>query len=134
MANATTTNKVTEAMVLTAVRAMVENGVDFGTEVSAEDVIAYCDKKMAQAAAKAEKAKEKRAEKSAANDELKERIFALLTDEPMLVDDIVAAIGDEEVTKGKVVSRLTALVKEERVTKSEVKVEGSKGKKSAYSI
>lgn len=103
--------KITKAMVLEVVKANVEN-MTFTGDVTAEDVIAYVDTTLAQIANKAEKAKEKAAEKRAEGDTLKETVQAVLTGEFQTINDIAAQIEDEEVTKAKITARLTKLVNE----------------------
>ena len=77
--------------------------------------IAALDKKAADAKARAEKTK-------AANDELKDRIFALLIeDDFMTTPEIIAALGDEGLSTQKVGARLTKLKEAGLVEKEEVK-------------
>lgn len=114
--------KITEKMILTAIKEVAE-GIDFGAEVSATDVIAFCDKKIAQAAAKADKAKEKRAEKAAENDELIVKVQEALTDEFQTGQDIADAL---DITKGKVVNRLSKLVADGVAVKEQIKIGDTK--------
>lgn len=123
--------KVTRKEYFAAVRALVENIESVG-EYTADEVLAFIDNEVAKIDAKAAKAKEKAAEKKAETDALKDRVFEVITEEPQTVDAIVAAIGDEEVTKSKTVSRLTALAREGAVIKEEIKTE--KGKRVAYRL
>lgn len=123
--------KVTRKEYFAAVRALVENIESVG-EYTADEVLAFIDNEVAKIDAKAAKAKEKAAEKKAETDALKDRVLEVITEEPQTVDAIVAAIGDEEVTKSKVVSRLTALAKEGAVVKEETKTDA--GKRMAYKL
>lgn len=109
--------KITEAMILTQIKEVIGT-VEMSGEVTAEDVIAYCDKKMAQAAKKAEQAKAKRAEKAAENDELFDKVKNALTDEFQSGQDIADAL---EITKGKAVNRLSKLVAEGVAVKEQIK-------------
>ena len=85
----------------------------------------FCEKEIDSLAHKAAKAKERAAEKRAEGDELTERVFALVGNEPMILDDFVAQFDEsEEITKGKVQYRLGQLVKAGRVDKVQVAVEG----------
>lgn len=127
-------SKITKAMVLTAIKEADLTKVDFGAEVTAEDVVAYAEVTLAQLAAKAAKAKEKAAEKKAAADELQEKVATILTDELQSAEDIAAQIEGEDVTKGKVVNRLSKLIEAGVVVKEAVKVEGSKTKKMCYKL
>ena len=117
------TKKVTKKDVLAAVATLaadvtLENGVN----VTAEDIVTYCNVTVDQLNKKNEKAKERAAEKKAAGNELVNKIADMLTDEFQTIPAIVDALGDEEVTAGKVSARLTQLVKADRAHKSKVKV------------
>ena len=127
-------SKITKAMVLTAIKEADLTKVDFGAEVTAEDVVAYAEVTLAQLAAKAAKAKEKAAEKKAAADELQEKVAAVLTDELQSAEDIAAQVEGEDITKGKVVNRLSKLIEAGVEVKEAVKVEGSKTKKMCYKL
>ena len=116
-------SKITKAMVLTAIKEADLTKVDFGAEVT-----------LAQLAAKAAKAKEKAAEKKAAADELQEKVASVLTDELQPAEDIAAQIEGEDITKGKVVNRLSKLIEAGVAVKEAVKVEGSKTKKMCYKL
>lgn len=121
-------NNPTKKMVLEAVRKIAEDGVDFGAEVTANDVLVYVDTTIAQLEAKTEKAKERAAKKRAEGDELRDKIKDLLTDDYQTVADIVAQIDDPEITNAKVVARLTALCKAGTVEKTELKIDKRKVK------
>ena len=95
-------------------------------EFDREEMLEWCGKEIAALDAKNEKAKERAAEKRAAGDELQARIYALMGEEPMTINDIVAALGDEDLTPARVVARMKNLVKAEEVAKTAVKVEGRK--------
>ena len=103
-----------------------------------EDLIAFHEKQIAQLEAKAAKAKETAAKKRAENDKLCDAVEAALTDEATVIDEIVERVEFEgDVTRSKVVNRLTKLVKEGRAVKSEVSVKGEDGKSkkvSAYAL
>lgn len=85
------------------------------------------DKRAASAKARADKAK-------AEGDELRATIFALVTAEYQSADAITAQIGNEEVTKAKVVSRLSQLVDAGKVVKETLKNEDSKRKIVHYKL
>lgn len=129
------TTKVTKRQVLEALMVAIANEtvtLEDG-EVTVADVKEYCQTTIEQLDAKAAKAKEKAAEKKAANDELKGIVSGLLTDEFQTAETLVDRIGDAEVTKAKVVNRLAALVKEGVAVKEEVKQE-DKTKKMMYKL
>ena len=81
------------------------------------------------------KRKEKVDPRKAENAKLMEKIIEVLAEstEPMQIDPIVEALGIEGLTRQRVSSLCTLLVKDERITSEDVKVKG-KGKRKAYSI
>ena len=79
---------------------------------------------------KAEKNKERAAARKVAGDELRDMISSILTDDLQTADEIVEQINDEEVSKSKVIARLTQLVNLGEAVKEETKVEA--GKRMAY--
>ena len=122
--------KVTKAQILNAIKTVAE-GTDFGAEVSAADVIAYCDTTLEQMANKVAKDKARAAEKRA-NDTILTQVAEALTDEFQTVEAIVESINDEEVTKMKVVNRLTKLVADGKAVKDTVKAD--KATKAVYKL
>ena len=100
---------------------IVEESKDIETEISKEELLEFINKQVASIETKAEKAKEKAAEKKANGDELREVVQNVLTDEFQTIDAIVAQIEGEEVTKAKVTARLTALVNNGIAEKTDVK-------------
>lgn len=93
--------------------------------------IELLDKKTAAAQNRA-------AQKKAEGDELREKIFSMLsTTEFKTISDLHKAIDDPDVSPQKITSRLTQLVRLERVEKDMVSIEteGGKTKKaSAYRV
>ena len=89
---------------------------------SNDDVVTFCEKKIAALDKKAENAKVKAAEKKAAGDELRARVEGVLTDEWQTIAEVVAALDDEEVTASKVTYRLNALVDLGVAVKDETKI------------
>lgn len=129
--------RVTKKMMFEALRGLAESGSlhmpDFNEDITDDDVIAFCDKEIAALEAKAAKAKETAAKKKVETDELKDAVLAALTAEPQILADIAAATDS---TVGKIVSRLTALVLEGKVEKTQVTIgeTGAKRKVSAYRL
>lgn len=118
--------KITKKVVLEAIKAAAESGVEFGEVVSAADVVAFADTMIAQLDAKAAKAKEKAAEKKAEGDALRAAVEKVVGEEPATIDVITAAVkaeGFEDVTRSKVTARLTQLVKADMVHKIATKTE-----------
>lgn len=114
--------KLTKKDFYAALRTMVE-GVDAVGNIPADEVLAFIDKTVEQIDAKAAKAKEKAAEKKADGDTLRADVLAVITNEFQTADAITAALDNEEITKAKVVARLTQLVKAEEVVKEQMKVD-----------
>lgn len=110
-----------------------------GTEVSFSDeeraeMLEWCDKEIAALNAKNEKAKERAAEKRAAGDELRERVYAAIGDaaEPITVNGILEAMDDSSLTPAKITARTRQLVAAGVIEKQMVKVDGRK--LTAYTV
>ena len=122
-------NKITKKEYFGMIRTMIE-----GSGVENEDaLLAFIDKEVATLDARAEKAKERAAKKREESDELRAAILDLLSDTPQTGDDIVASLDKEDVTKAKVVARLTQLIKDGKATKEVVKTEDKK-KVTVYTV
>ena len=89
-----------------------------------EGMIAFATKEIASLDAKAEKAKERAAEKKAEGDALTEVVLDCLSDEfeaiAVIAERVAAQEGYEDVTLGKVQYRLGALARDGKATKGEV--------------
>lgn len=92
---------------------------------AATELVETIENEIAIGDRKAKKAAERAAAKKQAGDELRETVLNVLTSDLQGIDEIVEAIGDEEVTPGKVRARLTQLVDLGEVVKEMVKVEGT---------
>ena len=108
---------------------IVENS---NSEMKAE-LVDFITKQIESIDAKAAKAKEKAAEKRAEGDELRAAVKAVLTEELQTAETILSQIEGEELTKAKIVARLTQLVKNGEASKEEVKTEEGK-KVMAYRL
>lgn len=117
--------KITKKQVFEALIEVV-TGMDKVGSIDAEIVITTLETAVAQIDAKAAKAKEKAAEKKTAGDALRAEIEALLTDEFQTADAITEQVTAEDVTKSKVVSRLSQLVAAGVAVKEQVKVDDRK--------
>lgn len=91
--------------------------------VSPEALRAFAENEIEQLDKKALKAKERAAAKRAEADELTDKVKAVLTEEYKTIAEIVVELDDEEVTAGKVTSRLTKLVNAGEAEKTDVKVD-----------
>ena len=90
----------------------------------AKDVQEFLEKQVAQIDAKAAKAKERAREKKAEGDEISKRILEVLTDDFQTGECITQLVSDiPEITKSKVVARLSNLVKQGKVEKEQIKTE-----------
>ena len=84
------------------------------------------DNQVTMLDAKAEKAKARAAEKRAEGDELRATVKAVLTNEFQGIEDILPQVEGEEITKAKIIARLTQLVKAGEVEKAKAKTEDKK--------
>ena len=75
---------------------------------------------------KAIKNKERAEARKIAGDELRDTISNILIDDLQTVDEIVEQIDDEEITKAKIVARLTQLVNLNEAIKEQIKTEDGK--------
>lgn len=117
--------KITKKEILTALRTVVE-GMDAVGEVPADAVLNYIDTTIGQIEAKAAKAKEKAVDKKAAGDALREEVLSHVTAEWQTADAITQLVVGEDITKAKVIARLTQLVNAKIVKKEQQKVGDSK--------
>ena len=101
------------------------------------EFVEYCDNELAKLEKKNIKARERAAEKRAIGDELQADVLAVINDAPQTRDDILAAVveatGAEDLTVGKIQSKLNNLVESNQISKCKVKTEDGKTK-TAYVI
>ena len=103
------------------------------TNIEPTKIIEFCENEIALLDKKADKAKERAAAKKAEVDELMEKVYAVLSDtELMTRNAVMDALGDmpEDVSIAKVGARLTKMVNNQTVEKSELTVANAEGKKS----
>lgn len=91
-----------------------------------DELVAFVDKQVEAIDTKAEKAKERAAAKKVDGDALRAQVEGLLTDEYQTADDILAQSQGDDLTKAKIVARLTQLVKAEIAEKAQAKTEDGK--------
>ena len=120
-----TTVKVTKKDYYNAIIALAR-GEEVAVDV--DSIVAFCEKEINALATRAEKAKERAAEKRAEGDELQAAVLAALTDEPATRQDVTDRVEGEDVSVAKVGYRLTALVKQGLAVKEEIAVTGEDGK------
>lgn len=99
-----------------------EIALDEEVVVTADDILDYAHLTIDQINKKNEAAKKRAAEKRAEGDELRARIADVLTDDFQTISDIIAAVGDPDLTPGKVSSRMGQLVRAGEAHKEKVKV------------
>lgn len=92
-------------------------------EIALAEVMAH---EIALLENKAIKNKERAEARKIAGDELRDTISNILIDDLQTVDEIVEQIDDEEITKAKVVARLTQLVNLNEAIKEQIKTEDGK--------
>ena len=98
-----------------------------GIEVeNKEDLLTFINRELELIENKSVKAKERAAEKKAEGDELRAAVKAILTTENQTIDEIFGQIEGEDLTRAKIVARLTQLVKTGEAKKEEVKSEDGK--------
>lgn len=116
---------VTKREVFVAVREYFANGE--ATEVAGIDVetiLDVIDKTVEQLDKKNEASKKRAAEKRAQGDEVRAAVEAVLTAEVQTIDEIVAKVEVEgvEITRNKVIARLSQLRKAGKVDSADMKV------------
>lgn len=103
--------------------AVIREIVEASGSENTEGAVAFIDTQVDALNAKAAKAAEKAAEKRAEGDELREVVYGVVTDEWQTGDQITAQVAATvaDVTKAKVVARLSQLVKNQAIEKDYVK-------------
>ena len=119
--------KVTKKDYFEAIKSVI-GGMETVGDYPVADVVAFIDKSIEQIDAKAAKAKEKAAETKAEGDALRAVVFEAVTETAQTADEITAvvAVNDAEVSRAKVIARLTQLVKSGVVVKDQITVDGRK--------
>ncbi len=100
----------------------VAEGEAFTDYITAEDLKAFAENELSLMAKKAEKAKERAAEKKAEGDALREVVQSVLTTDYQTIADVTTQIEGEDVTVGKVTRRLSELVRDGLAEKAKVSV------------
>jgi len=97
------------------------------------ELIYFIESQIASIETKAAKAKERAAAKKAEGDALREAVKSVLTNEFQDAETITALVDGEDVSKNKVIARLTQLVNLGEVEKTDIKNESGKTRK-AYKL
>ena len=124
------TMKKTKAMYFAELREIVMATVE--DQEQQNELLEFIDKQVETLEKRKAAAADRAAKKKAESDALTDTILGLIGDDFITVDEIVAELNDEEVTRNKVTARLGKLVKNGLVVKESVKVEG--GKRMAYKL
>ena len=117
------TQKLTKKDKLTAIIATLKGE---NTDITVDELVAYCENEIELLDKKAAKAKETAAKKKAENDELTDVIASLLTDELQTREQIFAKVEGEDLTIAKIGARLTQLCANGEARKEQIKVEDRK--------
>ena len=125
------TTKKTKSMYFEELREMVMSVVT--DEEKQDELVEFIDKQIEMLEKRKASAAERAAKKKAESDALTDEIFALIGEDLITVDEIVAALDNEEVTRNKVTARLGKLVKAEKIVKESVKTEDG-NKRMAYRL
>lgn len=134
------TKKANYAAIVAILNAAESNGLELdGTEITYDSLRDFVEHEIELLDNKAAAAAKRAAAKKVEGDALREKIYDVLTDEPMTINEIVKALDDEDISAQMVTARLTQLASPEvnHVVKETVTVpassEGGKSKKlSAY--
>lgn len=126
--------KITKKEYYTMLKDIVRGDSNSEMTNSQYELIKFIDKQIEAIETKAEKAKEKAAEKKANGDELREVVQSVLTNEYQTIDAITSQINGEDVTKAKITARLTSLVKAGLATKSDLRNEETGKTQKAYKL
>jgi hypothetical protein len=97
-------------------------------EFDLDGIVEFCNKEIALLDNRAEKNREKAAEKREAGDALQDAVLSVLTDELATRVEITERVNDPEATVAKVGYRLSALTKAGKAVKEDVVVVGEDGK------
>lgn len=117
-------DKKTKAMYFAELKEMVIAAVE--DQEQQNELVEFIDKQLETLEKRKVSAAERAAKKREASDAMTEQTLAQIGEELQTVDEIVAAIDDETVTRNKVTARLGKLVKAGTIVKEAVKVDGNK--------
>lgn len=133
-----TVKKISKKEKLLALKAVAQTAEGSGITLDMGDITYgtlydFVDHEIELLENKAAAAQKRAASKKAEGDALREQIYNVLSDTDfMTTDEIVKALGDEDITAQMVTSRLTQLASEEvgKVEKTQVTISGKDGGRS----
>lgn len=91
-----------------------------------EQLIEFLNKEIRLLIHRADKERERAAKKKVDGDELREKVEKLIGEDWITPDDIVAALDETEVTRNKVIARVSQLIKIGKVEKGSAKINDRK--------
>lgn len=91
-----------------------------------EQLIEFLNKEIRLLINRADKERERAAKKKVDGDELREKVEKLIGEDWITPDDIVAALDETEVTRNKVIARVSQLIKIGKVEKGSAKINDRK--------
>ena len=123
--------KKTKVMYFAELREMVVNYV---TDVVEQDeLLEFIDKEVAAIERRKDKARERAEKRKAESDALTDRIYDILHYDYITVNDILEQLEDEEdISAGKITSRLGKLVRAGKIEKERIKVREDGTRKMGY--
>jgi hypothetical protein len=125
--------KMTKVEIFTALKDYIAADTNMADDFQAT-CLEFIDKELASLEKRKESAQKRAAAHKEASDALTEDILTVVKDAAnvVLVDDIVAAFDNPEVTRNKITARLGKLVSNGLITKEVIKVDGSR--KMGYKV
>lgn len=102
---------------------------DEDTEITFDTLRDFINHEIELLDSRAASAQKRAEEKREKGDILRENVYNVLSDDTyMTIDEIVTAVNDPDVTRNMVTSRLTQLIKLNRVVKDTISVDAGDGK------
>jgi hypothetical protein len=130
----TTTKKITKrdnyAVIAALLKVAEEQGFGLPEDMTYAGLNEFVAHEIELLDNKAAAAAKRAADKKVEGDALREKIYEVLTDENMTLAEIVAAMGDNNITPQSITPRLTQLLNLGQVVKDTVTVPGVDGGKS----
>ena len=123
--------KKTKIVYFEEIRNLIED-VEFEDAAEQAELIEFVDKQIETLNARKEAAAKRAEKKRQESDELTDKIYDVIGEDYITVDEVVAALNDEDVTRNKVTARLGKLVRNGAIEKAKIKIEGVENKKMAY--
>lgn len=119
--------KITKLDMFNSLKELVATSVEINEETKAE-YNEFIDKEIATLEKRKETAQKRAAAKKMESDALTDEIFAVIqnSNDVVMVDNIVEALDNPEITRNKVTARLGKLVNNGSIIKEVIKVDGAR--------